>query len=143
MSEFKLIVAGGRDYQDKDEMLAQMFAYVEELPGEDLEVTIVTGMATGADKLAHEICVEEEFDYIPMPANWRDISVPGAVVKYNSYGAYNAVAGHMRNQAMADMSDGLLAFWDGSSTGTKDMIKRAEKAGLIVKVINYEKTKVR
>jgi hypothetical protein len=33
-------------------------------------------------------------------------------------------AGHVRNQAMADYADILLAFWDGKSTGTKSMIKK-------------------
>jgi hypothetical protein len=30
----------------------------------------------------------------------------------------------------------LVAFWDGKSRGTKNMIKMAWKHGLIVKVVN-------
>lgn len=38
---------------------------------------------------------------------------------------------------MAENSDALVAFWDGTSKGTEHMIKLAEKASLIVKVVIY------
>jgi uncharacterized metal-binding protein len=48
---------------------------------------------------------------------------------------YNARAGHMRNAAMAAAGSRVLAFWDCSSPGTKNMIDEAEKHGIIPKVI--------
>jgi hypothetical protein len=38
---------------------------------------------------------------------------------------------------MADNADGLIAFWDGKSKGTKHMIDIATKGGLKVRVISY------
>ena len=38
---------------------------------------------------------------------------------------------------MADHADMLIAFWDGKSRGTQNMIKTARKAGLSVRVIPF------
>jgi hypothetical protein len=38
---------------------------------------------------------------------------------------------------MAKNADVLVAFWDGSSKGTKHMIDIAQKNGLVVRVINF------
>jgi hypothetical protein len=35
---------------------------------------------------------------------------------------------------MAQYADALIAFWDGKSKGTKNMIDEAKKQGLIIKV---------
>ena len=35
---------------------------------------------------------------------------------------------------MAGYADALIAFWDGSSSGTRDMIRKAEEKGLRVQV---------
>jgi hypothetical protein len=38
---------------------------------------------------------------------------------------------------MAEYGDRLLAFWDGRSKGTKNMIDIATKKGILVGVIRY------
>jgi hypothetical protein len=38
---------------------------------------------------------------------------------------------------MADRANALIAAWDGQSTGTADMIRRAKAKGLRVHVYNY------
>ena len=52
------------------------------------------------------------------------------------------MAGKIRNQAMADAADALVALWDGNSGGTADMIRRARAAGLKVFVYKYEDVKL-
>jgi hypothetical protein len=42
---------------------------------------------------------------------------------------------------MADNADALIAFWDGESKGTKNMIDNARRKGLAVRVIQYQKPK--
>ena len=39
---------------------------------------------------------------------------------------------------MADVSDALIAFWDGQSRGTKSMIDLAKRKGLQVAVVRYD-----
>lgn len=47
-------------------------------------------------------------------------------------------AGFIRNQAMIDAgAHALVAVWDGSSPGTRDMITKARKANLHVFVKSY------
>ena len=44
----------------------------------------------------------------------------------------------MRNAVMADNADALIAYWDGISRGTKNMIDEARKRGLAVRIKRYE-----
>jgi hypothetical protein len=43
----------------------------------------------------------------------------------------------LRNYRMADNADALIAFWDGTSRGTANMINIARKKNLPVRVIQY------
>lgn len=47
------------------------------------------------------------------------------------------IAGIMRNAVMADNADALIAYWDGISRGTKNMIDEARKKGLAVRIKRY------
>ena len=48
---------------------------------------------------------------------------------------YGKAAGPIRNKAMIDKADALIAFWDGDSRGTKDCIKHATHKGIPVLII--------
>jgi len=50
---------------------------------------------------------------------------------------YGKAAGSIRNKEMAEYADSLIAFWDGKSKGTKNMIDLAIAHGLSVRVITY------
>jgi len=52
---------------------------------------------------------------IEMPADWKN---------------YGRSAGMVRNQAMLERAEGLLAIGDGHSPGTKNMIRIAERRGI-------------
>ena len=45
-------------------------------------------------------------------------------------------AGVLRNEEMAKYAKCLIAFWDYESSGTNDMIQRAKKHGLLVKIVD-------
>ena len=51
---------------------------------------------------------------------------------------HGKAAGPIRNAEMADVSDALIAFWDGQSCGTKSMIELAKRKGLQVAVVRYD-----
>ena len=62
VNEFKLIVAGGRDFDGKGIYRAMFIIKLMELANETLankNVSIVTGMARGADMMAYDFCVGE------------------------------------------------------------------------------------
>jgi len=126
MMPYKLIVAGGRNFSDRVVMHMAIYRIINtSLAGKD--VTFVTGMARGADMLGRAIALDNGFPVVEMPADWDK---------------HGRSAGYVRNAEMADVADGLLAFWDGSSRGTKGMIDVARKKGLEVWVEHYADARV-
>ena len=121
MQEFKLIVAGGRDFNDYDYLSRVLFAMADvELA--DKAVSIVSGMARGADALGYRFAKEHDIVVYEFPADW------------NTHGK---AAGFIRNKQMGDFADGLLAFWDGRSAGTKHMIEYMQGLGKPMQVVEY------
>ena len=115
----KVIIAGGRD-------IADYRLVVEAMLNADLMVgivptEIVSGKARGVDTLGEHWAIEHGLPVTPFPAKWRDRD-----------GTYYPKAGHQRNGQMAAYADALVAVWDGQSTGTADMLKKAYKKGLLV-----------
>ena len=93
----------------------------------------MSGTANGVDVLGEQFANEYSINIKRFPAKWDDLGVDKCRVKYNRNGKpYNALAGHNRNLEMAEYSDVLISFWDGNSTGTKNMIDMAIKNNLIV-----------
>lgn len=121
MVEFKLIIAGGRDFHDYNR-LAQVFQNGVTGPLKDYRVSVVSGMARGADLLGRKYALGVNVQVHEFPADWEGLGKR---------------AGFVRNQQMAEFADGLLAFWDGQSRGTADMIGRMQKLGKPVKVVRY------
>ena len=119
--QFNLIVAGGRDFQDYSRLENVLFEFAER-HGDDYTMNIVSGMARGADRLAVQFCRIHGVQLIEMPANWNH---------------YGKSAGYRRNTDMSAISQGLIAFWDGKSRGTKHMIETAQRNGLLVQVEYY------
>ena len=118
----KLIIAGSRkitDYQDVlDGVIASGFWREYKRT-----IEVVSGKAPGVDTLGELFADRNGLIVHPFPADWDDISVQGAVIKYTASGkAYNVLAGHWRNWEMGRFADKLLAIHDGRSTGTQSMI---------------------
>ncbi|CAL9983109.1 GTP-binding domain [Vibrio phage F94] len=107
-------------------------------PKED--VTIVCGKAKGADTCEEEWYELHKYEGVQISyriPDWKDTSKPDAVIKYNTFGAYNAKAGNDRNSEMQSVCTHLLAFWDQKSKETKDMITKIKKSGKPYRVFDY------
>jgi hypothetical protein len=94
---------------------------------------IVEGEAPGADTMARIIGQELGFDVRPYPANWEGMA---------ALGLPRGAAGPLRNQEMLDKEwpiDLVAAFHDRiwESKGTADMLKRADKANVPVRLYTY------
>lgn len=116
---FKVVVAGGRDFNDY-ELLKETLNHLlqKKLP----DVEIVSGAARGADALGERYAKEYNLGLHKKPADWD---------------RYGKSAGYRRNAEMAKYADAAVCFWDGKSKGTKHMIDLAEKEGLQLKIIKY------
>lgn len=121
----KTIIAGGRDY-----VLTRGDArWLDELRSTLPITEVVSGGATGADAGGEKWANTRGITIHPCPANWDDITAPGAVVRTRRDGRkYNVLAGFWRNEEMAKYADALIAFPGGR--GTADMIARATEHGL-------------
>lgn len=122
MDEFKLIIAGGRDFHDYN-LLTKVFQNGAIGPLKQYRVSVVSGMARGADLLGRKYALGIGVQVYEFPADWD---------------THGKRAGFLRNQEMAEFADGLLAFWDGQSRGTADMIGRMRRLAKPVKIVRYD-----
>lgn len=51
---------------------------------------------------------------------------------------HGKAAGPILNAEMAEVADALIAFWDGKSRGTANMIQLAKDKGLKVAIVYYQ-----
>ena len=126
----KVIIAGSRSITD----MGTVKLAIECCPFSITEV--VSGGAKGVDLLGEEYAMGENIPIKVFKPLWKDLEASGAVVKSNSYGKYNARAGHDRNEQMGDYADALIAVWDGHSKGAKHMIDYMAKLGKKVFIYN-------
>lgn len=121
--KIRIIIAGGRDFSNYPKLKAHVDKFLETIT---CPVTIVSGGARGADTLGEQYARECGYPVKRFPANWDK---------------YGKSAGPKRNEEMAlyaaEEHGVLVAFWDGKSRGTKDMIDRATEYKLEVQVMNY------
>ena len=132
----KVAVVGSRSFKNYNFLSEQLTEIFKKLSYED--VIIVSGGSGGADTLAEQYANENGLDTRIIKADWKDMSEP-CVVKRNTYGTYNALAGFKRNKVVVDEADLIIAFWDGRSHGTADMIAAAKNEGKHLMVIDTNK----
>lgn len=128
MTPFRIIIAGGRDFNDALLMQQSCDPIMQDLIQKGYAIEIVSGTARGADQFGELYAASRNLPVKQFPADWK---------------RYGKSAGYRRNAQMADYANelpygGLIAFWDGKSRGTKAMIELATKKGLMVEVFNYQ-----
>ena len=118
---FRLVVAGSRDFNDYGMLCSALDEVIADLKAE-YNVTIVSGTANGADKLGEKYAEKHGLKIERHPANW---------------GRYGRGAGPIRNAEMVKASDGVVVFWNGESTGAKNIIDCAKAENHLIKVVKY------
>jgi len=116
---FKVIIAGGRDFNDYELLKKKCDYYLQFV--ED-EVVIISGMARGADSLGERYAQERGLKLEGYPANWK---------------LYGKSAGFKRNQVLVKNASAAICFWDGKSPGTKNTIDLCKQKGIPCKVVKY------
>ena len=133
----RVLVTGSRFLTDAA-LVEDALAYAKSLFS-PRPIIIVHRGADGADELAHVLAPTFGMTTERWPAEWnapcRATCKPGHRRFRHSGTAYCPAAGNYRNQAMVDAGAELaLAFPVGKSTGTRDCMRRADKAGIPVRV---------
>ena len=121
--ETRLIVCGGRDFDDYEFFTSKMdrlMLYYE-------NIRLISSHASGADRFAEQYAKEKNVPIMVIPADWKK---------------HGRAAGPIRNRAMLDYAKKetpvVAAFWDGKSKGTGNMLKQAKAAGAECNIFFYE-----
>lgn len=116
MTEFRILVCGGREYGDKERVFKILDAAARSLA--DRHIKIIHGAATGADSLAELWATERQIKSQAFPADWD---------------TYGKRAGYVRNKQMLDEGKphAVIAFPGG--VGTRMMVQLAKRYGIPVK----------
>ena len=120
----RVFVAGGRDFGDYSLLATSLDRILEPYQG----IEIVSGHAKNADQLGEQYAREHDLPCAVFPAEWT---------------RFGKRAGFLRNAQMLEYalkaSPLVIAFWDGRSHGTEDMIKKARAVGVECVVVSYPK----
>lgn len=119
---FRVIIAGTRLLNDYSLLKETADRLLADKITAGYSIVIVSGGCAGADLLGERYAKENGYSIDRYPAEWKE---------------YGKKAGIMRNAVMADNADALIAYWDGISRGTKNMIDEARKRGLAVRIKRY------
>ena len=101
----KIAVIGSRDFEDYA-LLESKLNTLENI------TSIISGGAKGADSLAEQYALQHSIDVVVIKPDWK---------------RYNRGAGLVRNKEIVDMADLVVAFWNGKSKGTLDVIEYSKK----------------
>lgn len=126
-NSWMILVTGSRSINEEQkirDLLDKHRVAVEDQGG--TVIALVEGDAVGVDRICGAWAVDNNVTPVSCPITQEYIA------------SFGPGAGHMRNQYMLEKLESWrakggkclpLAFWDGSSSGTKDMILRMRKAG--------------
>lgn len=132
MKKVRIIVAGGRDFEDYELLSATLLGTVEKLINKNIleepsHLEFVSGTCRGADVLGERFAESCGYKIKRFPAKWDELGKRAGYVRNCDMAKYASEADHGI----------LVAFWDGISKGTRNMIEIAKRYGLDVKVVKY------
>lgn len=116
----KIAIVGSRKFNDYELLKNVVKDYIVKY--NCVNITIVSGGAKGADTLAEHFAKEFDFEMKIFHPDWEQLGRDACSA---------------RNTQIVTFSDIVFAFWDGSSPGTKDSIKKAEQMKKILIITQY------
>ena len=120
----RLIIAGSRGFAT-EKHYTLLKEHCNKFLEQYEEIIVICGGATGADSLGKKWAEE------------NNLSIEMFIPEWHKDGRYNPSAGLSRNRLMAKSADRLIAFWDGQSRGTENMINNAVDYNLDFSVVEY------
>ena len=113
----RITIGGCRDFNDYEIFKVFVDECLSEI--EDKEIVVLSGHCSGTDLMAEKYAKEMGYDLEIFPAEWEK---------------YGRAAGPKRNKEMVEKSDVVIAFWNGKSKGTNNLIKIAKKLSKQVRI---------
>lgn len=121
MKPVRILVFGGRDFTDSYQGYKVLNKVLSVVPKDKL--AIISGMARGADTIGETWAKNNGIEVMEFPADWD---------------THKKAAGPIRNQQMLDEGKPTGAIMFPGGTGTADMAKRLQKAGVRILKANVE-----
>lgn len=115
----KLAIVGSRTFNDYNLLIK----FIEKHYDTSEITTIISGAARGADSLGRQYAIENGYELIEFPADWKK---------------YGKRAGFIRNVDIIKNCDECVCFWDGQSNGTKHDIELCEQMKKPYKVCCFD-----
>lgn len=109
----RVLVCGGRDFKDEE----LLYTYLEYMLRDSGPLTVISGMARGADMLAVVWAEQKGLEILKYPADWT---------------THGRSAGPIRNQKMLDEGRPHIVVACPGGKGTEHMIRISKKAGVPV-----------
>lgn len=121
----RVIVAGSRGWSDKRTFHAHICEFIDNVQG---DVLFISGAASsGADRMIIDWAARWHYPCLQVPARWSDYE------HMSSSGRKNP-AGFIRNKEMKSLCTHLIAFHDGYSAGTQNMIEICSDVDSLIRV---------
>lgn len=117
---FAVIIAGSRTFNNYELLRKKCDLYFRDRK----PTAIICGEAKGADTLGKRYAEENDIPVLSFPADWKK---------------HGKMAGILRNEDMGRNAEALIAFWDGESRGTANMIQVAKNLGIPFRVVRFDK----
>lgn len=119
----RLLICGSRNFNNYELLREKINLIISKIILKK-NIVIVSGGANGADSLGEKYAKENGFELKIYPADWEK---------------NGKAAGHIRNKQMANFVTHCIAFWDGESPGTKNMLELCQQYKIITKLVYYKK----
>lgn len=109
----KVAVIGSRTFNDYPKLEQEL----NSIPSIKI---IISGGASGADKLSEVYADSKSIETLIIKPDWK---------------RYSRGAGAVRNTEIVENADYVVAFWDGKSKGTLDSINKCKKKNIKLKIV--------
>lgn len=121
--EYKVILAASTSFNNSRLYKEKILFYLSRKISTHT-IVIITGVSKNTDYYTGKLLEDKDIDFIEEPheADW---------------GKYGAETVNISNYEMTKSADALIAFWDGSSSGIKNLIDQAKRAGIKVGVVKF------
>lgn len=130
-NKYKLAIIGSRSFNNEELLNKIINEFFIDSYGTPIFDTLVSGGASGADKLGENWAKKWNKIYAK---NSFEIKLK---IFYPDWDKFGKSAGFVRNRNIIEESDVILAFYDGVSHGTAHSIDLAKKAKKITMIVYF------
>ena len=129
--ELRVIVAGTRIFTDQQLLYSTLDSILADYSEDKYKIIIISGCAKGADSIAIQYAKDHDHEIKKFPAEWDKLGKSAGVRRNLQMAQY---ASDVHHQGL------LVAFWNGESPGTKNMIEVAKRYNLPVQIVDCKVT---